>query len=259
MIYKLLDLTTGHLPERERRRFPDVPTFVWGCTVVPTEHGWFISVPSDDNEGDCAGMPYLHGIIRHARTLGAIWILLDCDAEHEHGLPSFDDTSDAPERDCTHPACVALFPPATNPHRSRLEIRIMPEITVPPPAPSTDTITLDREQVEAILKQIKSINIDTSADALLASEAIAPLIEFAGRFRTEVQALADRLFQLRGDYQPGGDKRAGTKSATLSAAILESFGSFLACVAGDDTEGAIEGAIAGLTANLVSDLARGVR
>jgi hypothetical protein len=247
VICRLLDLTTAHLPLRERENMPTgKPTFEWGCAIVPTDHGWFVSVPNrcddeSDDDGDHAArerlMPILSGIIEHARACDALWINLDADAEHEHGLPQYSD--DDIETDCTHPACKSVFvrhphrPQPLIPHRSRQEIKTMPDVitgTVHTPhlAADPDKLTLDREQVGAMLAQLKLANMHTI-------EAFAPIIEHGTRVKTEIQALADRLFQLRGDYQPGGDTKPETNSATLSAAFLESFASYLACLA-DDVE-----------------------
>lgn len=74
------------------------------------------------------------------------------------------------------------------------------------------------------------------------------ITDYLGTFSVEVGALADRLWKLRADYQPAGKDKPEDNSETLSASLLESFASYLSCVAedgkfDDDTMGGLAGNI----------------
>lgn len=96
-VCKYLDLSTGHLPARDREKLDDGPC---PAIVVPHPYGWWIHVPSDDDELDDlvnrnTGSPEqvmsddFIALLMHARECECDWINLDQDADQEVGLPWF--------------------------------------------------------------------------------------------------------------------------------------------------------------------------
>lgn len=77
----------------------------------------------------------------------------------------------------------------------------------------------------------------------------------ANVFVVEVRALADRLWELRRDYQPD-NRGPESPSATLSSRLLASFASYLACVADDDDIN--EATLSGLVGHLRVDITAGI-
>lgn len=96
-IFKLLDLSTGHLPEEV---FENLKSFD-GVTAYKIDYGYLLHVPEDvdkhfseyvddDEPEEYRTPPALLVVLRHARKLGCDYILLDQDGRDDPDLPAYD-------------------------------------------------------------------------------------------------------------------------------------------------------------------------
>lgn len=100
-IFKLLDLSTGHLPETVARDLNESE----GVTAYDLGgYGWLLYVPEDidgqveeyasDDPDQVADEDKIHEAIvtiwRHARKHGCQYVLLDLDAPTDPDLPAYD-------------------------------------------------------------------------------------------------------------------------------------------------------------------------
>lgn len=103
-IYQYLDLSTGHLPVSDREKLDNGHSPV---TCRGNEYGWWLHVPSDEDEfADAIERnrtdfdeedrlsEHFFNVLRFARAQGCDWILCDADADQEEWLPWFDDGED---------------------------------------------------------------------------------------------------------------------------------------------------------------------
>lgn len=93
-IYNYLDLSTGHITEREARELDSTGDgLLCGSRVIPHDYGAWVHVPEPDAEDDAErreAYPNLQNCIEHARKHGAMWINFDQDGDKEDELPSFE-------------------------------------------------------------------------------------------------------------------------------------------------------------------------
>lgn len=87
-VRKFLDLSTAHLDAEARDHLEQAGE---GVVVYPTAYGWFVYVSEADALASYTVPQCLLDILDRARQLGCDYVLLDCDAEEDSELPTFDE------------------------------------------------------------------------------------------------------------------------------------------------------------------------
>lgn len=110
-ILTYLDLSTGHITDDDNRYLTEknydflqdnyVNLEPFGFRIVPHQYGWFVSVPDikayDITPDEFKDMVISEGlstffadIILYAQGKECKWINLDCDADYQDDLPTFE-------------------------------------------------------------------------------------------------------------------------------------------------------------------------
>lgn len=105
-VRKFLDLSTAHLDAEGRDHLEQGGE---GMVVYPTAYGWFVYVSEADALASYTVPQCLLDILDRARQLGCDYVLLDCDAEEDSELPTFDEAGavEVPETPPQQPEPVA--------------------------------------------------------------------------------------------------------------------------------------------------------
>lgn len=92
-LHQYLDLSTGHLSEKEMEALDDASpdSLFCGSRVVTHTYGAWVHVPEVDDEeeeGERARLyPNLHAALLYARKCHAMWINFDQDGDYDDALP----------------------------------------------------------------------------------------------------------------------------------------------------------------------------
>jgi len=99
-IEKFLDISTGHLPVKDRERLEALINRTLPFRVFSHDYGWNVWLPGDDErlEHDIEALTEVYGltgalgdVLRHAQAEGCWMVNFDRDAERVTGLNYFDE------------------------------------------------------------------------------------------------------------------------------------------------------------------------
>lgn len=86
MIQQYLDISTAHVSKKTAEALNSGQLNI--LFYHKSEYGWFIYAGSEE---DKEGTPEdLQQVIKHAKQLGCVWVVLDCDGEEINELPVYE-------------------------------------------------------------------------------------------------------------------------------------------------------------------------